>query len=174
MNWYDGRVSGVSQLWGNGTSCGTCYWVRCQIPLCDVNGVYLAVTDKAYGDETDFVMSERAFKKMAANESAAEELMKKGTVDIVYERVPCTYASRIVFHIQETSSNPGYFAMPDSGQWKALNMSYGAVFDFPNPPSSEIWLRFKVSGILEWVDPKIVIPSNWIPGASYVTKVQFK
>ncbi|XP_020231253.1 expansin-like B1 [Cajanus cajan] len=193
MNWYDGKVSGVSELWRNGAGCGTCYWVRCQIEnVCDVNGVYLAVTDQGYGDRTDFVMSERAFTKMGLNENAAQELKKYGTVDIEYERVPCTYTGNVVFHIQETSSNPGYFALvilyvngihditnvemwqPESGEWKALNRNHGAVFDFPNPPSGEIRLRFKVSGMAEWVDPKIVIPSNWGPGASYVTQVQLK
>lgn len=64
--------------------------------------------------------------------------------------------------------------MVQSGEWKALNRNYGAVFDFANPPSGEIRLRFKVSGLSDWVDPKIVIPSYWQPGSTYVTEVQLK
>ncbi|TKY55504.1 Expansin B1 [Spatholobus suberectus] len=193
MDGYDGRVSGVSGLWNNGAGCGTCYWVRCNMPnVCDVKGVYLTVTDQGYGDRTDFVMSLRAFTKLGVNDNAAAELKKLGTVDIEYARVPCTFDGNILFHIQETSSNPGYFAMVildvngihdvtavemwqmESRQWKPLNRNYGAVFDFPNPPSGEIRLRFMVSGMSDWVDPKIVIPSNWKPGATYTTNVQLK
>ncbi|RDX71116.1 Expansin-like B1 [Mucuna pruriens] len=191
MNWYDGSVAGVSGLWRNGAGCGTCYQVKCLIPkLCDVNGAYLAVTDQGYGDNTDFVMSPRAFSKLGINKAASAELKKYGTVDIEYKRVPCTYTGNVLFHIKETSTNPGYFALVilnvngihdvtavemwqmESGQWKPLNRNYGAVFDFPNPPSGEIRLRFQVSGLYEWVDPKIIIPSNWKAGDTFVTKVQ--
>ncbi|XP_014507592.1 expansin-like B1 [Vigna radiata var. radiata] len=191
MNWYDGSVAGVSGLWRNGVGCGTCYQVKCLIEkLCDENGAYLVATDQGYGDNTDFVMSPRAFTELGRDENAYEELKKYGTVDIEYRRVPCTYTGNVVFYIKETSSNPGYFAvvllnvngindvtaveMWQSGEWKALNRNYGAVFDFANPPSGEIRLRFKVSGLSDWVDPKIVIPSYWQPGSTYVTEVQLK
>ncbi|KAG4930464.1 hypothetical protein AAZX31_17G143300 [Glycine max] len=191
MNWYDGRVAGVSDLWRNGAGCGTCYQVRCLVPeLCDTNGAYLVATDQGYGDRTDFVMSPRAFLKLGRDEYSSEELKKYGTVDIEYKRVPCTYTGNVLFHIKETSTNPGYFALVilnvngihdvtavelyQMGQWKSLNRNYGAVFDFPNPPSGEIRLRFRVSGMSDWVDPMIVIPSNWQPGNTYATKVQLK
>ncbi|TKY45679.1 Expansin B1 [Spatholobus suberectus] len=145
--------------------------VRCE-------GVYLTVTDQGYGDRTDFVIAYAPSQKLGVNDNAAAELKKLGTVDIEYARVPCTFDGNILFHIQETSSNPGYFAMVildmESRQWKPLNRNYGAVFDFPNPPSGEIRLRFMVSGMSDWVDPKIVIPSNWKPGATYTTNVQLK
>jgi len=165
--------------------------VKCLIEnLCDENGAYLAATDQGYGDNTDFVMSPRAFTQLGHDENAYEELKKYGTVDIEYRRVPCSYTGNVVFYIKESSSNPGYFAVVilnvngindvtavelwQSGEWKALNRNYGAVFDFANPPSGEIRLRFKVSGMSDWVDPRIVIPSYWQPGSTYVTEVQLK
>ena len=86
--------------------------VRCKIPkLCDVNGVTLVVTDYGQGDGTDFIMSPRAFSKLGVNKIASEEIKKKGTVDIEFKRVPCKYTGNVLFHVQETSSNPGYFAV---------------------------------------------------------------
>lgn len=191
MNWYDGRVAAVSGLYRNGAGCGTCYQVRCLVAeLCDSNGAYLVATDQGYGDNTDFIMSQRAFLKLGRDDNASQELKKYGTLDIEYKRVPCTYTGNVLFYIKETSSNPGYFALVilnvngihdvtavemwqvDSREWKPLNRNHGAVFDFPNPPSGEIRLRFKVSGLSGWVDPKIIIPSNWKAGNTYVTQVQ--
>lgn len=68
-------------------------------------------TDQAYGDNTDFVMSPRAFTELGRDQNAYEELKKYGTVDIEYRRVPCTYTGNVLFYIKETSSNPGYFAV---------------------------------------------------------------
>lgn len=86
--------------------------VRCLVPeLCDTNGAYLVATDQGYGDRTDFVMSPRAFLKLGRDEYSSEELKKYGTVDIEYKRVPCTYTGNVLFHIKETSTNPGYFAL---------------------------------------------------------------
>jgi len=56
-------------------------------------------------------------------------------------------------------------------RWEALRRAYGAVFDFANPPSGEIRLRFQV-GYKYWLLPKIAIPANWKPGATYDSKVQ--
>lgn len=86
--------------------------VKCLIPkLCDVNGAFLVATDYGQGDRTDFIMSPRAFSKLGRNKNASEELKRYGTVDVEYNRVPCTFTGNILFHIKETSSNPGYFAV---------------------------------------------------------------
>lgn len=52
---------------------------------------------------------------------------------------------------------------------------YGVVFDYENPPSGELSLRFQVSGNggVYWVQSKNVIPSDWKAGAAYDTMVQF-
>jgi len=47
---------------------------------------------------------------------------------------------------------------------------YGAVFDFANPARGAILLRLKVG--VNWMIPKVPIPANWKPGATYDTKVQ--
>lgn len=51
---------------------------------------------------------------------------------------------------------------------------YGVVFDYENPPSGEIYLRFQVSGSggVNWVQSKNVIPSDWKAGAAYDTMIQ--
>ncbi|XP_027335516.1 expansin-like B1 [Abrus precatorius] len=186
-----GSVAAVSGLWRNGAGCGTCYQVRCKIPeYCDDNGAFVVATDYGAGDRTDFIMSPRAFSSLGRNKDATAKLMKYGVVDIEYKRVPCRYPGNIKFHVQESSSNPGYFAVLilnvngkydvaavelwQNGRWEALRRVYGAVFDFANPPSGEIRLRFQVTygGSNQWVYPRVAIPSNWKPGATYDAKVQ--
>ncbi|KAK7330824.1 hypothetical protein VNO77_25028 [Canavalia gladiata] len=184
----NGNVAAVSGLWRNGAGCGTCYQVRCKIPeYCDANGAYVVATDYGQGDRTDFIMSPRAFSSLGRNKAASEKLKKYGTVDIEFKRVPCTYPGNVLFHVQESSSNPGYLAILilnvngkydvislelwQNGRWEPLRRVYGAVFDFANPPSGAIRLRFQATDY-GWVYPKIAIPSNWKPGATYDTKVQ--
>ncbi|XP_027916061.1 expansin-like B1 [Vigna unguiculata] len=183
------RVAGVSGLWRNGAGCGTCYQVKCKITeVCDVNGAFLVATDQGYGDRTDFIMSPQAFSRLGRNQNASAELKKYGTVEIEYRRVPCTFIGNVLFHIKESSSNPGYLAvailnvngkydvnaveMWQKGQqrWEPLRRVYGAVFDFANPPRGSILLRFQVG--VNWMIPNIPIPANWRPGATYDTKLQ--
>jgi len=86
--------------------------VKCLMPkLCDVNGVTLVATDYGQGDRTDFIMSPSAFSRLGVNKIASEEIKKKGTVDIEFKRVPCKYTGNVLFHVQQTSSNPGYLAV---------------------------------------------------------------
>ena len=87
--------------------------VKCKIPeLCNDNGAYVVATDYGQGDRTDFIMSPRAFSSLGRNPAASEQLKKYGVVDIAYRRVPCRYPGHnIVFKVQESSNNPGYFAV---------------------------------------------------------------
>ncbi|CAJ1943250.1 unnamed protein product [Sphenostylis stenocarpa] len=167
----NGSVAAVSGLWRNGAGCG----------------VYVVATDYGAGDRTDFIMSKRGFSELGRNAGASAQLLKEGVVDIAFKRVPCRYPSNIKLQVQESSRNPGYFAvlllnvnginditaveMWQRGEkrWEALRRAYGAVFDFANPPSGEILLRFQV-GYKYWLLPKISIPANWKPGVTYDSK----
>ncbi|KAI4327185.1 hypothetical protein L6164_019677 [Bauhinia variegata] len=187
----DGKVTAVSsKLWRNGAGCGACYQVKCKMAqYCDVDGVIVMATDNGEGDRTDFIMSGRGFSELGRDQDTSAKLFKYGTVDVQYKRVPCKYASNIIVKIKEQSSNPYYLAIvllnvggdkdvtaidlwqKDSKAWMPMRRVYGAVFDFSNPPSGQIKLRFNVNGNMELA--KSPIPSNWKPGASYDTKIQF-
>lgn len=186
----NGSVAAVSGLFRNGAGCGACYQVWCKIPqYCKANGVYVVATDSGAGDRTDFIMSKRAFSGLGRNEAASKKLFQNGVVDIAFRRVPCRYPGNIKLRVQESSKNPGYFAVlllnvngasditavelwkRGQSRWEPLRRVYGTVFDFANPPSGAIRLRFQV-GFQYWEVSKVPIPANWKAGAIYDTGVQ--
>ncbi|RYR78230.1 hypothetical protein Ahy_A01g002964 [Arachis hypogaea] len=161
----------------------------------DGYGTPMVATDYGQGDRTDFILSPRAFNSLGVSPDASKELKKYGTLDIAYKRVPCTYPGRnIVVKVQESSSNPGYFAVvlqnlggsydvtnvelwEDSRkQWSPLRRVYGAVFDYANPPKGQLFLRFQVIGCYGtyWQIPKKPIPADWKPKMTYDTGLQLK
>lgn len=46
----------------------------------------MVITDQGSGDNTDFILSEHAFSKMAQTTDAAASLRSLGVVDIEYQR----------------------------------------------------------------------------------------
>ena len=87
--------------------------VRCKIQEhCDDYGAYVAVTDYGEGDRTDFIMSPRAYSRLARNPDASKELFKYGVVDVEFRRVPCRYSGyNVFFKVHEHSKNPNYLAI---------------------------------------------------------------
>ncbi|XP_022738227.1 expansin-like B1 [Durio zibethinus] len=108
----DANVAGVSRLYKNGTGCGACYQVRCTNPyLCTDNGVNIVVTDYGEGDNTDFILSPRAYARMARSDTAAQ-LFAYGVVDVEYQRIPCSYGGyKLQIKVNGHSRYPSYLAI---------------------------------------------------------------
>ena len=132
--------------------------------------------------------------EFSLNPDASNELFKYGVVDVEFKRVPCRYAPgyNILLKVHEHSKKPEYLAVvilyaagqkditavefwqEDCQEWRPMRRAFGAVFDTPNPPATEINLRFEVSssgGGRYWVEARNPIPSDWEVGAAYDSEV---
>ncbi|MCD7466616.1 hypothetical protein HAX54_003463 [Datura stramonium] len=158
----NGEVCTASRrLYRNGAGCGACYQVRCKnTALCSEEGTKVVVTDSADGQEADFILSYKAYAKLAKNPSLAPHLCGKGVVDIEYRRVSCGYGGNL---------------MEESQQWISMRRAYGAVWDLSSPPCGDLKVRFLTSTSVEtkWVQSdKAVIPAQWKAGLTIETDIQ--
>ncbi|KAG2679955.1 hypothetical protein I3760_11G075600 [Carya illinoinensis] len=189
----DGGVTGVSKLYKNATGCGACYQVRCtSSQYCSEGGVNVVVTDYSEGDNTDFVLSSRAYKRLAhPGTKGAKELFARDVIDVEYRRVSCRYPGyNLMFKVHEKSKYPNYLAIvpiyvagknditaielcqKDSKQWRGMHKAFGAVWDMSNEvPSGPIKLRFKVRGS-GWIESKNNLPALWKSGVAYDSEIQ--
>ncbi|KAG2679944.1 hypothetical protein I3843_11G074700 [Carya illinoinensis] len=189
----DGSVTGVSKLYRNGTGCGACYRVRClSSQYCNEDSVTVVVTDYGEGDKTDFILSTRAYTRLARpGRKGAKELLARGVIDVEYRRVSCHYPGyNVMFKVHEQSRYPNYLALvvlyaegmnditavelyqEKCKQWLGMRKSFGAVWDMSNQvPSGSIKLRFQVSGST-WVESKNDLPALWNAGDAYDSDVQ--
>lgn len=71
----------------------------------------MVVTDQGEGDHTDFILSVRAYTKLALNGLAAE-LFSYGVVEVEYKQIPCQYPGyNLMFKVHEHSRFPDYLAL---------------------------------------------------------------
>ena len=69
------------------------------------------VTDYGEGHNTDFILSPRAYARMARSDTNAE-LFAYGVVDVEYQRIPCRYDGyKLQFKVHEHSRYPSYLAI---------------------------------------------------------------
>ncbi|KAI7988971.1 Expansin-like B1 [Camellia lanceoleosa] len=155
---YDGGVSGVSNL------SDRMELLRCKVPqLCTEDGVRVVVTDYSEGDKTDFILSTRAYSRLA-RPNAALDLFAYGVVDIEYRRIPCQYPGyNLMVKVHEHSRFPEYLTVimlyqagqnditaavsvaADCQQWRGMRKAYGARWDMANPPAGNLtsWSKNK-------------------------------
>ncbi|KAG2679947.1 hypothetical protein I3760_11G074800 [Carya illinoinensis] len=189
----DGIVTGVSKLYRNGTGCGACYRVRCtSSQYCSEDAVHVVVTDYAEGDKTDFILSSRAYTRLARpSYKATKELLARGVIDVEYRRVSCHYPGHnIMFKVHEQSRYPNYLALmvlyaeginditavelylENCKQWRGMRRAFGAVWEMSDQvPSGPTKLRFQVSGN-KWVESKNDLPASWNAGVAYDSDIQ--
>ncbi|KAJ8557935.1 hypothetical protein K7X08_004701 [Anisodus acutangulus] len=190
-----GEVCTASKwLYKNGAGCGACYQVRCKDKgLCSEEGTKVVMTDNGEGHGTDFILSYRAYAKLAKQPNVAKQLFAKGVVEIEYRRVSCKIGGNLMLKIQEHSKYPNYLAVvvmnqggatdilavevyeEETKQWISMRRAYGAVFDLSSPPSGELNVRFLTSASAEtkWVQSnKAVIPAEWKAGITVETDIQ--
>ncbi|CAH2041504.1 unnamed protein product [Thlaspi arvense] len=150
----DANVAGVSKLYKNGSGCGACYKVRCKAPECSQDGVIVVVTDYGEGHGTDFILSARAYGRLALP-NAAVQLFAYGVVDVEYKRVPC-------------------HTLAETQRWRSMRRAYGAVWDCANPPKGALTFRMQVSGSagVKWLQMNNVVASEWKAGLVYDTAIQ--
>ncbi|KAF9684552.1 hypothetical protein SADUNF_Sadunf04G0129900 [Salix dunnii] len=189
-------AAAVSSLYKDGAGCGACFQAStrdhttCLLYIC--KGTSVIVTDLNRNNQTDFVLSSRAFMAMAKKDRG-QELLKEGIVGVEYKRVPCEYKNQnLAVRVEESSKNPNYlaikllyqggqtevvaidFAKVGSSNWGFLSRNYGAVWDSDRVPSGGLQFRFVVTagfdGKTIWA--RNVLPEDWKPGMTYDSGVQ--
>ncbi|XP_054787356.1 expansin-like A2 [Prosopis cineraria] len=181
-------------LYKDGAACGACFQIRCKNPsLCKKTGTTVVVTDlNNNNNQTDFVLSSRAFSAMA-DKGMSEQILKLGIVDVEYKRVPCVYKNRnLGVRVEESSKKPNYLAIKflyqggqteivgvdvaqvGSSNWRFMSRKNGAIWETERAPEGALQLRMVVTSGYDgkWIWAPKVLPEDWKAGLIYDSGVQ--
>ncbi|KAK6918595.1 Expansin, cellulose-binding-like domain [Dillenia turbinata] len=191
--------AGGPSLFNSGKGCGACYQVKCtENAACSGNPVTVVITDECPGggacsaESVHFDMSGTAFGAMAIS-GKENALRDVGTLPIQYKRVECDYPGVSVTFNVDSGSNSNYFATAiefedgdgdiggadlreasNSVSWQPMQQSWGAVWKLDS--GSELQAPFSIrltSDSGKTLVANNVIPSDWKPGQSYRSIVNF-
>lgn len=187
-------AAGVPSLYKNGAGCGACFQIRCKnSDMCSKAGTKVILTDMNKSNNTDLVLSSKAFRAMALPGKDLQ-VLKLGTVDVEYRRIPCDYKRQtMAIRVEESSRNTGNLvikilyqggqteivaidvAQVGSSNWIFMSRKYGAVWETSKAPSSgPLQFRFVVTSGFDgkYIWAQNVLPANWKPGGIYDTRLQ--
>ncbi|XP_028768070.1 expansin-like A2 [Neltuma alba] len=189
-----GRLAAaVPSVYKDGAACGACFQIRCKNPsLCTKEGTTVVVTDLNNNNQTDFVLSSRAFVAMA-NKGMSQQILKHGIADVEYKRVPCVYKNRnLGVRVEESSKKPNYLAIKflyqggqteivgvdvaqvGSSNWNFMSRKNGAIWATDRVPAGALQLRIVVTSGYDgkWIWAPKVLPQDWKAGLVYDSGVQ--
>ncbi|XP_058734822.1 expansin-B3-like [Vicia villosa] len=189
------RVGAVgSVLFMKGEGCGACYKVKClDNSICSRRAVTVIITDECPGcptDSTHFDLSGAAFGHMAISGENGQ-LRNRGQIPVIYRRTPCKYPGRkIAFHVNE-GSTPFWLSLlvefedaegdigtmhireNGSSEWLQMNHVWGANWCIIGGPLRGPYSVKLSSSTGRTLSARDVIPSNWVPKATYTSRLNF-
>ncbi|KAK9286678.1 hypothetical protein L1049_015079 [Liquidambar formosana] len=186
-------AAAVPSIYKDGAGCGACFQIRCKnTTLCSSAGTKVIITDLNRNNQTDFVLSSRAFMAMA-NKGMGQDILKRGIVDVEYKRVPCEYKNQnLAVRVEESSQKANYLAIKilyqggqteivaidvaqvGSANWGFMSRNYGAVWDTSRVPAGPLQFRFVVTSGYDgkYVWAQKVLPADWKAGVTYDSGIQ--